>query len=116
GFFVNATARYRRQELKAQAIDYLLKPFDRRRLRQAIERAARLVGGHEDLARRLQALVSAVDARQGLERIAVKARGRVYFVRVEEIDWIEAQGHYLALHVGRTPPPLRERIGGTGGA
>jgi two-component system, LytTR family, response regulator len=110
--FVTAYDQYALQAFESHAIDYLLKPFDRRRLRQAIERAARLVGGHEDVARRLQALVSAVDARQGLERIAVKARGRVYFVRVEEIDWIEAQGHYLALHVGSDTHLVRETIGG----
>ena len=110
--FVTAYDQYALQAFEAHAIDYLLKPFDRRRLRQAIERAARLVGGHEDLARRLQALVSAVDAKQGLERIAVKARGRVYFVRVEGLDWIEAQGHYLALHVGSDTHLVRETIGG----
>ena len=109
--FVTAYDQYALQAFEAHAIDYLLKPFDRKRLRQAIERAARLVGGHDDLARRLQSLLSAVDGGRTLERIAVKARGRVYFVRVAEIDWIEAAGHYLELHVGKETHLVRETIG-----
>ena len=52
------------------------------------------------------------DIRAGrpLERLVVKSRGRVYFVRAGEICWIEASGHYLTLHTGRDEHLIRGTI------
>ena len=44
------------------------------------------------------------------QRFAVKSRGRVYFVRADEIDWVEASGHYLTLHAGRDEHLIRDTI------
>ena len=45
-----------------------------------------------------------------LQRLLVKAAGRVFFVRTEEIDWIEAEGNYLRVHAGREKHLLRETM------
>jgi two-component system, LytTR family, response regulator len=46
-----------------------------------------------------------------LERLLVKNEGRVFFVRTADIDWIEASGNYLRLHVGRDVHMIRETMG-----
>jgi two-component system LytT family response regulator len=46
-----------------------------------------------------------------LSRLLVRERGRAFFVRVEEVDWLEAQGNYVRVHVGRASHRLRTSIG-----
>jgi two-component system LytT family response regulator len=48
--------------------------------------------------------------RATVERIAIRADGRLYFVRVPEIDWIETAGNYVRLHTGKTSHLLRESL------
>jgi two-component system LytT family response regulator len=50
--------------------------------------------------------------RKPLERLVIKAGGRIYFLNVEEVDWIEAADNYVELHVGRESHLLRETISG----
>ena len=108
--FVTAYDEYALRAFDVHAVDYLLKPFDRARLRQAVARVRAIRVDVADVSRRLLALVGDVMASRRLERLVVKSRGRVYFVRVDEIDWIEAAGHYLVLHVAREEHLLRETI------
>jgi two-component system LytT family response regulator len=108
--FVTAYDTYALKAFEVHAVDYLLKPFDRARLRQALAHARVSAMGHHHLNRALAQLVADVNDGRPLERIVVKSRGRVYFVRVEDIDWIEASGHYLTLHVGREAHLIRETI------
>ena len=49
-------------------------------------------------------------AHQKLERFVIKSGGRVFFVRSEEIDWIEAAGNYVKLHVGTDAHLFRETM------
>jgi two-component system, LytTR family, response regulator len=49
-------------------------------------------------------------ARRGPERLMVKADGRIYFVPIDAIDWIEAAGNYVRLHVGTEDHLLRESL------
>jgi two-component system LytT family response regulator len=59
----------------------------------------------------LQALLADVrPERKALERLVIKSSSRVFFLRVEEIDWIEAAGNYLKLHVGDETHLLRETM------
>ena len=60
----------------------------------------------------LAALVAGVGATRPVRRLVVRTRGRIYFVRADEIDWIEATGHYLTLHAGRDSHVVRETMGG----
>src|SRR5262249_12851966 len=49
-------------------------------------------------------------SRRRVERLVIKSGGRVFFLRVGELDWIEAQGNYARLHVGRESHLLRETM------
>jgi two-component system LytT family response regulator len=108
--FVTAHDAYALRAFDAHAVDYLLKPFDRARLRAAVDRAVRLAGSTE-LHHRLAALVSDVARRRPLHRLMIKSSGRLYFVGVHEIDWLEAAGHYVAVHAGADTHLIRDAIG-----
>jgi two-component system LytT family response regulator len=108
--FVTAYDEYALRAFEVHAIDYLLKPFDRKRLRQALTRARALALHEKNVGRRLIAVMADIRAGRPLERLVVKSRGRVYFVRAEEISWIEASGHYLTLHAGRDQHLIRGTI------
>jgi len=113
--FVTAHDRYALRAFEAHALDYLLKPFDKERFAQALARAKNQVrlgqaAGIED---RLRSLLQTVEGRRPLpERLVVKSAGRVSFVRVAEVDWIEAAGNYVRLHLGKEEHLLRESLGG----
>jgi two-component system LytT family response regulator len=108
--FVTAYDQHALRAFEVHAVDYLLKPFDRARLRQAVARVRALRVDAAELGRRLLALVGDVTANRPLDRVVVKSRGRVYFVRADEIDWIEAAGHYVVLHIAREEHVIRESI------
>jgi len=111
--FVTAFDKYALRAFDVHALDYLLKPFDRERFRQALGRARdqldRPVNG--DLRRRLLDLVRALEpAPVKMDRFVIKSGGRVFFVRADEIDWIESAGNYVKLHVGAETHLLRETM------
>jgi two-component system LytT family response regulator len=108
--FVTAHDAYALRAFDVHAVDYLLKPFDRSRLRHALSRVRAMRLDVADVGRRLLSLVADVKANRPLERLVVKSRGRVYFVRVDEIDWIQTAGHYLVLHAAGKEHLIRETI------
>jgi two-component system LytT family response regulator len=116
--FVTAYDRYAVRAFEAHAVDYLLKPIDPDRFREAWCRAAERVERELDEPdRRVAALVGG-DPSQPLERFVVRSGGRLEFVPVESVDWIEAAGNYVRLHQGgkehllrRTLTGLAERLG-----
>jgi two-component system LytT family response regulator len=134
--FVTAFDEYALSAFEVHAIDYLLKPVERERFVAAIERARVLVSSTSAAQRheRLLALLKedphagvGADARQPLgdptappvvgdstafpRRFLVKGDGQMYFVAVDDIDWIEAYGNYVRLHVGRSVHLIRETLG-----
>jgi two-component system, LytTR family, response regulator len=112
--FVTAYDEYALRAFEVSAVDYLLKPFDRRRFAQALQKAkARLATERgSDMNQRTLALLEEIRARSShLERLVVKSGGRAFFLRAEEINWVEAEGKYVRLHVGRDSYLLREAIG-----
>jgi two-component system LytT family response regulator len=113
--FVTAYDRYALRAFEVHALDYLLKPFDRERFKRALERARAQIGRAQtaEVSEQLRALLE--DARGGrrfLDRVVIKSASRVFFLRVEEIDWIEAAGNYLKLHAGNESHLLRETMNG----
>lgn len=112
--FVTAHDRYALKAFEVHALDYLLKPFDKSRFGAALERAkAQVRQGNaaaleERLEKMLQAMEPATPAR--LERLVVKSEGRIYFVRLGDVDWIESAGNYVRLHVGKERHLLRETL------
>jgi two-component system LytT family response regulator len=111
--FVTAYDRYALRAFEVHALDYLLKPFDRERFQKALSRARehllrdRSPGLSDQLVALLQDLQG---ARKPLDRLVIKSSGRVYFVKTEDIDWIEAAGNYARVHVGAESHLLRETM------
>lgn len=111
--FVTAHDQHALRAFQVRALDYLLKPFDRQRFQDALQRARVQIERNEsgEIARRLLALVK--DARKEqprVDRLVVKSQGRLFFLRTDEIDWIEAAGNYVRLHVGSASHLLRETM------
>jgi two-component system LytT family response regulator len=111
--FVTAHDRYALKAFEVHALDYLLKPFDKARFADALERAKTQVrqGSATALNERFQELLHSVPGhRPAPERLMVKSGGRIYFVRIEDIDWIEAAGNYVRLHTATEDHLLRESL------
>jgi two-component system LytT family response regulator len=113
--FVTAYDQYALKAFEVHALDYLLKPFTRARFRKTLQRVRDHLRKQRtdasELSRQLIELLRDVRTdRQFLERLVVKSGGRVFFLRVDEIDWIEAAGNYLRL--GQDVHLMRETMKG----
>ena len=111
--FVTAYDQHALKAFQVRALDYLLKPFDRERFTDALQRARKQLERDEtgDLGRRLLALVKDLRRDQPRsDRLVVKSGGRLFFLRTDEIDWVEAAGNYVRLHVGPSSHLLRETM------
>ena len=95
--FVTAYDQYALRAFEAGALDYLLKPFDNPRFELALSRAK-------------QRIRLGRDRTQRLERVAIKNAGQVCFVKIADIDWIEAADYYACLHVGPKSHLLRRSL------
>jgi len=106
--FVTAYDQYAIRAFEVHAIDYLLKPFTDERFEKALARAKELVrkrGGEREKLSRLTA-----SHRAFTQRFMVRAAGRIVFLKVEEIDWIEAADYYARLHAGANSYLIRESM------
>ena len=112
--FVTAYDRYAVKAFEIHALDYLLKPFHRARFEETVRRAKTAVrrGAADHLSRVFGWLEDSRPAPKRVRRFLVKASGRVVFVPSEEIDWIEAAGNYVRLHVGAASHMIRETMAG----
>lgn len=111
--FVTAYDQYAVRAFEVYALDYLLKPFDRERFDKALERAKShiVTEKSENMSRRiLDALEQIKSKPTHLERLVIKMNGHIFFVRAEEIDWLEAEGNYVRLHTGKESYLLRDTI------
>ena len=114
--FVTAHDEYAVRAFEANALDYLLKPFERPRVIRALERAAERLtrDAAADRAARLARLLETVAARPAApeaERpLALRVGERVIFLAADRIDWVEAEGDYLRVHAGGVVHRTRGRI------
>lgn len=109
--FVTAYDKYALQAFDVNAVDYLLKPFDAERFQKAFQRALAEIerNASDAISENLKALLESMKPRY-LERLVVKSRGRIFFLPVSEIDWIESADNYVGLHTGRETHLIRETL------
>jgi two-component system LytT family response regulator len=110
--FVTAHDRFAVNAFEVNAIDYLLKPYTAERFNSALERArARLAGTMRGQRGEIDALLETVAARLAVpERLTIRSREGVQFVRVQDVDWLEADRNYTVLHLGSQALRIREPI------
>lgn len=97
--FVTAHDQYAARAFDHAAVDYVLKPIVPERLREAVRRARlRLAKGDTEA------------PAPPLDRLLVRERGRAFFVRTEDVDWVEAAGNYARLHQGRRVHAVRTAL------
>jgi two-component system LytT family response regulator len=111
--FCTAYDRYALKAFEVHALDYLLKPFDKERFHTALHYARVKIQRERDgkLTDRLAALLDDVKPKtKAIDRLAIKSGGRVIFLRIDDVDWIESSGNYLKLHVGKEHHLLRETM------
>lgn len=110
--FVTAYDAHALAAFELHALDYILKPVDRARFTLALDRVVAAHGAARSPDRAaLQALMDSLDAlraeHETPDRLAVKADGRVSFIRIADIDWAESDGDIVRLHIGRAVIPHR---------
>ena len=95
-----------------EAVDYVLKPVVESRFRDAVRRAITRLRETppSQIARDLQRLLDAVAPREQPARLAVKRDGRVIFVALSDIDWVDADGDFVRVHAGRETHAMRETM------
>jgi two-component system, LytTR family, response regulator len=115
--FTSAYDQFAIRAFEANALDYLLKPFDQERLHHAVERARSELRKSRDreITHRILSLLSqvrsvALPAPEPDRRLAIRANGRVVFLDLDSIDWVEAAANYVRLNVGKESYLFRETI------
>lgn len=110
--FVTAYDQHAMRAFDVHAIDYLTKPFDRRRFAEALDHAKTFMKGtnEPDTTRIIAMLQEIKTGPRYVERFAIKNGETVLFVRTEEIDSIEAQGNYVRLNLPNSSHLLRDTL------
>jgi len=116
--FTSAYDQYAIRAFEAHALDYLLKPFDRERLHDAIGRARVELNKSRDseIPYRILNLLSKLKsemlpAAPSEGRLVIRTKGRVVFLSLNEIEWIEASANYVRLNLGKESHLIRETMG-----
>jgi two-component system LytT family response regulator len=108
--FVTAYDRYAVRAFDANAIDYLLKPVGKARFERALARAKERIAerSREDVGERILAALEQIKRQDKyVDRLPVSENGRILFVKAKEIDWVEADGNYVRVHVGARTHEIR---------
>ena len=115
--FVTAFDEYAVAAFESQAVDYVLKPINPRRFAKTLERI-KLITMEKSLARMSrdfvanlrEAVSESSEPRKLRRRFAIKEHDRIFFIDADQVDWIEAENYYAALHVGKKKHLIRESL------
>lgn len=119
--FVTAYDEYAIDAFDVRALDYVLKPYDGQRLAEALDRVRELIALEQrPTVESVASLLSHLDDRPNLtaaaevemparfvDRLSVRSAGRIHFVRMADVEWIEACGNYARLHASGTRTLVR---------
>jgi two-component system LytT family response regulator len=111
--FATAFDDFALRAFNANAVDYLLKPFNAERFAAAVERARERIGRGEqaEITREVRSLLESLRAaRRYPERLVVRVGTKIVFVRVADVDWIEAEANYVRVHSSGRSFLLRETL------
>jgi two-component system, LytTR family, response regulator len=107
--FVTAYDEYALRAFEVHALDFLLKPFSAERFRSALGHAREQVSQRrKGAAAPKQPDTDRRNVRPN--RLMIKSGGRIHFVRMADIDWCEAQGNYVRVHVGPQEHLVRDTM------
>jgi two-component system, LytTR family, response regulator len=111
--FTTAYDQYAIKAFDAHALDYLLKPFDHERLKEALHRARLAIRTQNDrmLTDRLLKILQGANSAPVARRLLIRAGGRVVFLAYDEIEWIDAAANYVRVNAGKASYMLRGSIG-----
>ena len=111
--FVTAYDEYALRAFEVSAVDYLLKPFDRERFQAALTRVKQhfRTRDADELRVRVRELLDRIGGGAS-DRLVIRDAGRVFFLGLNEIDWIEAAGNYVRVHAGKQAHLVRHTISG----
>jgi two-component system, LytTR family, response regulator len=121
--FVTAYDQFALEAFRVHALDYLLKPFEEERFAETLDacrhrvaemrRLAAEITGGEPSSEPVGASLAghnAVRANPYLDRLVIKSGGRVFFLRIASVDWVEAYGNYVSVHSGEKTWLLRRTM------
>jgi len=117
--FLTAHDKYAIDAFRINALDYLLKPINAEHFAASLRRAreelakSRIHDHKEQLARLLQAFAVPAEAARtetASNRILVRSAGHVYFLKPQDIQWIEADGDYVTIHTDTKTHLVREAL------
>jgi two-component system LytT family response regulator len=116
--FVTAYDKFALRAFEVHALDYLLKPVNEERFDAALARVQEAMTHATDnaivqrvrqVAAELQ-VAKSPSAPSAVDRLPIKVNGRIVLIRVADIDWIEADGDYVSVHVADKAWLMRETI------
>ncbi len=112
--FVTAYDQHAVRAFEARAVDYLLKPTSLARLQESLTRVRERMRASDGSAALSQPLLDLLAEREATanrpRRLAVRSGERTSFVATDDVDWCEAAGNYVVLHVGKETHILRETM------
>ena len=111
--FSTAYSEYAVRAFDVQALDYLLKPFDRRRFLQSIERVKIELADPDpgDLEERVRRVLAAMPGQAApIKQILIRDRTRAYFIPVDSIERLSAAGNYVEIHASGKVHLVREPL------
>jgi two-component system, LytTR family, response regulator len=108
--FVTAFDQYAVRAFEVAAVDYLLKPFDQERFRQALERGREALDRPDALTARLVHLLDERGRTMAVDRLPVRVGDRIRLLPLTDVDYITAAGSHVRLHAGRETYLVRDSI------
>lgn len=111
--FVTAYDEYALKAFEVHALDYLMKPFNKERFRDSLNRAKTAIKQDNKtlIGNKIEHLLEYLDPpKESLSRILVKSSGWYFFLKVSDIDWIESAGNYVRIHSGKNNYLIRETM------